>query len=105
MEHWKRFEELATTQLFAVSNKVSPHVFWGWLEEIDREDHPHLRKTVIFFQEGRSAEDIAFFRKMVTEKFSGWDMEIVEGVPLREIAKMIELANEINGENSEMLSV
>lgn len=97
MEHYQRFEYLATTQLLGVSNTLPIETYTEWIDEITADSRP-LKKLLIFFEEGGDPERIASFVEVVRTRLPDRELEVVEGVSSPEIVKMIALANAINSE-------
>lgn len=95
-QHWQRFQELTTTQLLGASNALPIETFTEWIDEA-AEDSRHLKKFLIFFEEGAGEERIAAFADVVRMRLPDQALEVVPDVPHAEIVKMIALANEING--------
>ena len=95
MEHYQRFEELATTQLLGVSKALPIDTYTEWIDECTEDARP-LKKFLIFFEEGSTPERVASFVEVVRTRLADRPLEVVEDVPSVEIAKMIALANEIN---------
>lgn len=95
MEHYQRFEVLATTQLLGVSRALPIETYTKWIDEAAADSRP-LKKFLIFFEEGSEPERIASFVEVVQIRLPDQELEVVEDVPSAEIVKMIALANEIN---------
>ena len=95
-QHYQRFEVLATTQLLGVSKALPIETYTGWIDEAAEDSRP-LKKFLIFFEAGSTPERVASFVEVVRTRLPDQELEVVEDVPSAEIAKMVALANEING--------
>ena len=95
MKHWERFQELATTQLFAVSNKLPLEFFKDWMLDARADKNcKMIKKSVIFFERDRSENTIIEFQVVHQEHLPNRELEVVRGVPTIEIELMIDLATQ-----------
>ena len=96
--HWKRFLEFATTSMIGISTELEIAQFVDWVKEMVEEPRP-FRKLLLFFEEGNSPERVNAFRASAAVQLPhDTAIEVVPDVPSPEIAKMVKLAREINGE-------
>ena len=96
--HWKRFLEFATTSMIGISTQLELAEFSSWVTIAVAEPRP-FQKLVLFFEEGNSQERMNAFRAAAAAQLPhGVAVEVVRDVRSPEIAKMVKLAREINGE-------
>ena len=104
MEHWERFLELAITQMFVVSNELPLAEFEDWLLlAVQAKNNKQIQKSVIFFEKGRSENDIIDIHVMHNKLLPNRKIELVRGVPSEEIQKMVDLVDINNDVVEEIL--
>ena len=95
MEHWDRFRELATTQLFAVDKELPLELFKEWMLDAKVDKNcKMIKKSVIYFEKDRSENDIIEIQATHHEHLPKRELEVVRGVPTGEIELMIDLASQ-----------